>query len=577
MFHTRSYKYSIIRRITTGMAVVYMLLLILALINGHFVINTLRQNICSQLSDSLSQGDNRISVDLYDVSSYILSFAMDTPNLSIVEKNLQDSSYFSSLHMLQNELKTALTSMSMMQGLFVFPTTSKQFIYASADSANALIGNYLTDWFREQLDAGTLSSYGNQHWFAIAVDEHFYLMRILKVRDSYVGAWTDFTMLLSRVDLPNSLEPIILFSYDEDSCYTILSAQAGYTISSQYADQGYHNLRLDEDYIVVGINTSYTKSGAIFLLVLDSRVTKQLEPVTIFFIITGILFVLLAAIAAYMLRRYLQTPLAQLQNSLVALRSGDFSVRLPNENTSSEFSDVNLAFNQMVERITTLKINVYEEKMNQQLTEMQALKNQIAPHFLINCLNTIYHMSVTGNLNGIQHITVYLGEHLRYALSDASTVPLHIEIEKVVNYVELSKVRFPGNIVLDMNIGEDLQNAAILPMILMFQVENIIKYEVVNGEIIEIHIEINRVHESSQIHFCIWDTGNGYSEKVLARLQTQNMLSQSDGHNIGTKNIFQRLHLMFGDSFSMNFTNRPGAGAQVDIVIPFQIYKGERI
>ena len=109
-------------------------------------------------------------------------------------------------------------------------------------------------------------------------------------------------------------------------------------------------------------------------------------------------------------------------------------------------------------------------------------------------------------------------------------------------------------------------------MILLFQVENIVKYEVVNGELTEIHIEVTNIRQegADRIHICIWDNGSGYATDVLKQLTSQDMLSQSDGHNIGTRNIYQRLHLLFNGDFKMTFTNRDNYGAQVDILIPFQ-------
>lgn len=295
--------------------------------------------------------------------------------------------------------------------------------------------------------------------------------------------------------------------------------------------------------------------------------------------ITSAFFILLAVATILLLRRYLLQPILALKDSLLSLRNGDFTTRIDDKYTCDEFIDVNNAFNQMVERIEDLKINIYEEQLLQQQTQMLALKNQIAPHFLINCLNAIYHMTATGDNENIRHMTVYLGEHLRYALADTATVTLGEELEKVENYIKLFLLRFPNSIELIMDVDDTLKQTTVLPMIILFQVENIIKYEVVNGELTQIHLEIMCILKdlNSYIHICIWDTGRGYRPDVLRQLCSQKMLSQSDGHNIGTKNIYQRLHLMFKNDFSMKFSNRPGAGAQVNIEIPVRLPEGKDV
>lgn len=72
---------------------------------------------------------------------------------------------------------------------------------------------------------------------------------------------------------------------------------------------------------------------------------------------------------------------------------------------------------------------------------MTALKLQIRPHFVLNCLKSVYAMVQTGSREDAQQLILLLSRYLRYILSfTATTTPLHTEIEQCCNYAELSSV-----------------------------------------------------------------------------------------------------------------------------------------
>ncbi len=580
--------YSMVKRMALGLSVIFLFLLIILLLNNLYTFHILRRNAVNQLSDSLKSGNKQITSDLNNVSTYLATLSQNAPDITILEQNKRDSNFYSALYNTQNSLTAGLSSMSAVDGLFVFSPECDEFIYETRSQTSYQITSGLREWCRAGVSDGTLDFHVSKYWFSFDAGKSCYLVKLLKTGSSYVGAWTKFSTLLSLIDTPDSLDASLYFAYNDQCTYNASSRQTELLLYPEDpSDRSQYVFWDDTNYLAVSLPASYTESGYLYLLTSYSHIALNLARSYVLSILSIAFFLLLALVAFGLFRYYLSRPIEQLESSLVALRDGDFSIRLPEHADSVEFNDVNLAFNQMIQRIEDLKIDVYEKKLSQQKTELLALKNQIAPHFLINCLNSIYHMSVAGNLDGIQHMTVYLGEHLRYALSDVTYVPLEVELEKVRNYVELSKIRFPDCIELFVDLPETMKDAMVPPMILLFQVENIIKYEVVYGELTEIHIEIR--NESSDLvrmrypdfspqmavparylHFTTWDTGTGYSAQVLRQLRSPEQMNQSDGHNIGTRNTFKRLDLLFDGQFYMDFSNREHAGAQVDILIPYQ-------
>ena len=47
----------------------------------------------------------------------------------------------------------------------------------------------------------------------------------------------------------------------------------------------------------------------------------------------------------------------------------------------------------MINEIQNLRISIYEEQLAKKRADLQYLKAQLAPHFLINCLNIIFVLS----------------------------------------------------------------------------------------------------------------------------------------------------------------------------------------
>ncbi|MGO4186039.1 sensor histidine kinase, partial [Paenibacillus sp. TAF43_2] len=62
-----------------------------------------------------------------------------------------------------------------------------------------------------------------------------------------------------------------------------------------------------------------------------------------------------------------------------------------------------------------------------------------------------------------------------------------------------------------------------------------------------------------QIH----DTGRGFSEEVLQKLQQEINLMNEDGEHIGIWNVRRRLRLLYGDKASMAFYNEDGAAVEI--------------
>lgn len=109
--------------------------------------------------------------------------------------------------------------------------------------------------------------------------------------------------------------------------------------------------------------------------------------------------------------------------------------------------------------------------------ELQVLRHQLSPHFLLNSLNNIYSL-VAFDQSKAQNAIVELSKMLRYQLyeSNAEFVPLKKEVEFLKNYISLMRIRISDTIVVNTSFDYDDENLLVAPNILIYLVENAFKY-----------------------------------------------------------------------------------------------------
>ncbi len=131
---------------------------------------------------------------------------------------------------------------------------------------------------------------------------------------------------------------------------------------------------------------------------------------------------------------------------------------------------------------------IKEVDFKRQVTELQmkALRAQINPHFLFNCMNAINLMILKGQT---ENASLYLAKFSRLVRlilenAEASAVTLESEMALLESYMQLEELRLPGRfgyrISVDESIG--LRNTYLPSMVLQPVVENAIWHGIVHKE-----------------------------------------------------------------------------------------------
>jgi sensor histidine kinase YesM len=156
--------------------------------------------------------------------------------------------------------------------------------------------------------------------------------------------------------------------------------------------------------------------------------------------------------------------------------------------------------------------------------QFESLKNQISPHFLFNCLNTISSL-LYRDVTLTEEFIRRMANTFQYVLKNhkQKIVLLKDEVEFVKSYHYLQRVRFEDNFKLEINIAKDLLSSPMPPLTLQLLVENAVKH--------------NKVSKESPLVVTISSTER--NQLLVTNTKTETVPNRP-GFSIGLENIKQR-------------------------------------
>jgi two-component system, LytTR family, sensor kinase len=179
------------------------------------------------------------------------------------------------------------------------------------------------------------------------------------------------------------------------------------------------------------------------------------------------------------------------------------------------------------------KLSIAEsEKLKQQNTQSQleALRNQINPHFLFNSLNTLVTIIPEDHKRAVDFVHKLSNVYRSLLdLKEKTIVTLEEELEYLDNYIYLLNTRFEENIIFDIELENACKTCYMVPLSLQMLVENAIKHNIISQKK-PLHIKISNE--------------NDYTLVISNNLQLKTQ--KSEGTGTGLSNIENRYQLTFG-------------------------------
>ncbi|MDY3918271.1 MAG: histidine kinase [Candidatus Limivivens sp.] len=542
------------------LAGVILLFAVIVFYNNYKALELLRRNIYANTMDTLVLYQKNLDERLGRTETYLCAKLIDnSQNLNTLRTaSLNETSWFSAHYQLVQNFNAALPTYTT-NCFFCYLPEKNQYIqcHNSNAAAAAAMKKTIPEKIRQEEVAYNT-------WMLLCVEGDYYFVYVLNYQGTCIGSWCSMAYLLDSVSDNSRLH----FSTAEGNLLRDrkepLSLTAPEKKSSPYLFE-----QVEGEEMLSVSHSLETAPVYLTMLIPESEVSNRYQTMVDVIVIVALGFLIACFGIFYFLRRYLLKPIFELTEAITRLRKGDLDVYIPVGRHPDEFQHMARAFNEMVCEIKDLKIDVYERKLQRQRLEMEYLKQQITPHFMINCLNTAYQLTETNRLELARKMLRDLSMHLRYTLSSGQTVPLSEELTLTQNYIELSGIRYPGSIVYVQECPEELLQATAMPLLILNFVENTIKYEVTMGEKLEIHVEISSRRQEGQelLDICIWDTGKGFDPAFLERLQDLDNYAEHENYHIGIVNTYLRArHVYQNPQFS--FCNRPQAGAQIFMTLP---------
>jgi two-component system LytT family sensor kinase len=197
-------------------------------------------------------------------------------------------------------------------------------------------------------------------------------------------------------------------------------------------------------------------------------------------------------------------------------------------------------------------------QLDQQLLRAhgQALKDQLNPHFLFNALNSIQALLDRNAGAAAAAMTARLRDFLVLVMSMAERqeVPLHEELDCMLAYLEIEKVRFGERLTVTVDIQPATLPALVPNLLLQPLIENAVRHglaPIAGGSVlVEAHTE------DSRLVIAVRDNGRGAVG-----------VPRRDG--VGLENVRNRLRQLHGPAFAIDLdTGSEGYG--VLITLPFR-------
>jgi len=167
--------------------------------------------------------------------------------------------------------------------------------------------------------------------------------------------------------------------------------------------------------------------------------------------------------------------------------------------------------------------------------ELRALKSQINPHFLFNCLNSISALTST-DPGRARDMCVLLSDFLRktLGLGERASIPWREELELARTYLEVEQVRFGARLQVEMQVDDDCSECQVPPLVLQPLIENAIKHGIatlVDGGIVRLEGHVEDGHLAVRVE-------NSFDPEAPSPRRS----------GLGLRNVRSRLQTRFGDA-----------------------------
>jgi two-component system sensor histidine kinase YesM len=314
--------------------------------------------------------------------------------------------------------------------------------------------------------------------------------------------------------------------------------------------------------------------------------SRQIEKSNMINIVLIIDLILLSIVIVYTMTSNMINPIIRLSHSAEDIAKGRFDTDEIIVERHDEIKILATAFNKMKNSIKTYieelqtKAETEAKLKDQQVENLQmqslldnaklyALQSQINPHFLYNTINAGVQLAMLEGADRTSEFLESMSRLFRYNIKQIdSDVTLKQELENIIDYYELLKVRFGDLIEFKFIIDEMATGLPMPPLILQPIVENSYIHGLSSREEGGV-ITIQALKRESHVIIVVSDDGIGMSRVTIQNILSGKHESQAaKSAGIGMRNVIDRLELYYKCKDIFAIKSVQGEGTKIVITIP---------
>jgi len=210
-----------------------------------------------------------------------------------------------------------------------------------------------------------------------------------------------------------------------------------------------------------------------------------------------------------------------------------------------------------------IQIKLEEQERLLLRSRMEALQNQINPHFLFNTLNSVSSL-VRFDPDTARDLIIKLATILRRLLGSGDAfVPLREELEFIDNYLDIEVVRFGRD---KLQVVKELDPATLESMIPSMLLQPLVENSIKHG--LSPKIEGGSIYLRSRVadaYLVIEVEDNGVGMGAAQMLEKPTGFG---GTGIGLANVAERLKVLYGETARMIIDSHEGKGTLIRLRLP---------
>ncbi|MFD2330474.1 sensor histidine kinase [Cohnella sp. GCM10020058] len=334
-------------------------------------------------------------------------------------------------------------------------------------------------------------------------------------------------------------------------------------------------------FLTTNTQSDYTGWRVVAVVPLSEMATGLKVARNSIIIVVGFMLLFVLFVVPW-LTKLLLAPVMKLNRNMREVQRGNLGVKVDVRPSRDEFQMLSNNFshmlgtlNELIERVYGFQIREMNLELKQKDATIQALQNQINPHFLYNSLDIIKSIAFLEDVPKIEKMAGNLAAFYRYTTKlDRIEVTLRDELAHLNEYLEMVQLRFGGNFMNRNYIPEKYLDVHLVKLTLQPIVENAVKYavEAYNGDAA---ILINAYGEGEDLLIEVVDNGPGieadrlrHLQGLIARAGHPGVVSDRQEDSVGLANVQARLVMHYGAPYGLQIVSFPGRGTAVTVRIP---------